>query len=124
MTVLGRRTGAEDQRLRDFLTRTAQPYEWVEAETPAAEELLARVGAAEVELPLLVEDGLLLEGATVERVVEAWQTTTGPSRTSYDLVIVGAGPAGLAAAVYAASDGLATLVVDEGVPAVRPRTLR
>lgn len=116
VTVLGRRAGVEDQRLRDFLTRTAQPYEWVEAETPAADELLARVGAGEVELPLLVEDGLLLEGATVERVVEAWQTTTGPSRTSYDLVIVGAGPAGLAAAVYAASDGLATLVVDEDVP--------
>ncbi len=102
--------------MRDFLTRTAQPYEWLEAGTPAADALLARHGAEDAALPLLVEDGELLQDATVERVVDAWQATAGPSRSRYDLVIVGAGPAGLAAAVYAASDGLETLVVEEDVP--------
>jgi thioredoxin reductase (NADPH) len=116
VTVLGRRIGAEDQRLRDFLTRIAQPYEWLEAGTPAADALLARLGAEGAELPALLEDGELMESATVERVVEAWQATATPSRSSYDLVVVGAGPAGLAAAVYAASDGLETLIVEEDLP--------
>jgi thioredoxin reductase (NADPH) len=116
VTVVGTRTGLEDQRLRDFLTRTAQPYEWVEAGTPAAAELLASHGAKEVELPVLVEDRQLLTAATVERVVEAWRATAAPRSSGYDLVIVGAGPAGLAAAVYAASDGLSTLIVERDVP--------
>jgi thioredoxin reductase (NADPH) len=116
VTVLGHRTGAEDQRLRDFLTRIAQPYEWVEAGTPGAKALLARHGAQDAALPVLFQDGEVLASATVESVADAWQAATAPSRSSYDLVIVGAGPAGLAAAVYAASDGLATLVVEEDVP--------
>ena len=116
VVLLGHRDGIEDQRLRDFLTRTAQPYEWVDAGTPAAAELLARLGIDEVELPLIVADGEVLEGATVERVVEAWRGSDGPQRSRYDLAIVGAGPSGLAAAVYSASDGLATVVVEEDVP--------
>jgi thioredoxin reductase (NADPH) len=54
--------------------------------------------------------------ASVERLAEAWQGDRAPSRSSYDLAIVGAGPAGLAAAVYAASDGLSTLVLEREVP--------
>ena len=65
---------------------------------------------------MLVEDGSLVARATVERVVEAWGLTEAPRRTDYDLAIVGAGPAGLAAAVYAASDGLSTLLVERDVP--------
>ncbi len=102
--------------MRDFLTRIAQPYDWLEAGTPAADALLADHGARAAALPVLLEEGQLLAPATVERVVDAWQATAAPSRSSYDVVIVGAGPAGLAAAVYAASDGLATLVVEEDVP--------
>jgi thioredoxin reductase (NADPH) len=116
VTVVGRRLEAEDHRLRDFLTRTAQPFEWHDADSPEAQRLLAERGAAGAELPVLVEDGRVLPGATVERVVKAWGMTEAPARTDYDLVIVGAGPAGLAAAVYAASDGLTTLVVDRDVP--------
>ena len=53
---------------------------------------------------------------TVERLAEAWHHFAPPKRSHYDLVIVGAGPAGLGAAVYAASDGLATLVLERDVP--------
>lgn len=115
-TIVGRRLVPEHHRLRDFLTRTAQPYEWLEADTPEANDLLSRRGAAEAELPVVVEEDSILPAATVERLVEAWQLQSPPARDHYDVVIVGAGPAGLAAAVYAASDGLSTLVLERDVP--------
>ena len=116
VTVVGRRSGADDQRLRDFLTRIAQPFDWLEAGSEAADAALASADAAQVRLPAVIEDGAAIEDATVERVAAAWNATEPPRRERYDLVIVGAGPAGLAAAVYSASDGLATLVVEEDVP--------
>jgi thioredoxin reductase (NADPH) len=116
VTVVGRRLEPEDHRLRDFLTRVAQPYEWVEAGSAAAEAVLAEHGLSAGDLPVvLAEDGPVAQ-ATVERVAEAWHESAPPSKARYDLVIVGAGPAGLAAAVYAASDGLSTLLVERDVP--------
>ena len=115
-TVVGRRLEAEDHRLRDFLTRIAQPFEWRDAGSPEADALLLARGAAGAQLPVLVEDAGVIANATVERVVAAWGLDQTPARDEYDLTIVGAGPAGLAAAVYAASDGLATLVVERDVP--------
>ena len=114
--VIGRRLEPEDHRLRDFLTRIAQPHEWHEAGSPEANALLARVGAADGPLPVLVDGEDVHVGATVELVADAWSQTSEPSRAHYDLAIVGAGPAGLAAAVYAASDGLSTVVIERDVP--------
>jgi thioredoxin reductase (NADPH) len=116
VSVIGRRLGAEDHRLRDFLTRIAQPFEWLEVGTPAAEELLHVHTRGEAELPVLIVGEEVIAPATVERVAEAWGEGSPPSKSSYDVVIVGAGPAGLAAAVYAASDGLSTLVLERDVP--------
>ncbi|MDQ3741444.1 MAG: NAD(P)/FAD-dependent oxidoreductase, partial [Actinomycetota bacterium] len=105
VTVVGRRLAPEDHRLRDFLTRIAQPFEWVEAEVD------------EPDLPRLTEaDGTVVAPATVERLAELWRMSVAPREREYDLAIVGAGPAGLAAAVYAASDGLKTLVLEHDVP--------
>ena len=117
VTVIGRRLIAADHRLRDFLTRAAQPFEWVDAESPEAERLLAVHRASPAALPVLIEDdGTVTAPATPERLAEAWHMTQPPQRTDYDLIIVGAGPAGLAAAVYAASDGLSTLLVERDLP--------
>jgi thioredoxin reductase (NADPH) len=116
VTVVGRRLAPKDHRLRDFLTRTAQPYEWFETGSPEAIELLAAHGATDAELPVMIEQDTVMVGVTVERLVQSWQLDRPPSRTAYDIVIVGAGPAGLAAAVYAASDGLSTLVLERDVP--------
>ena len=114
--VIGRRVGAEDHRLRDFLTRAAQPFEWFEAGTPGADELLAAHGVADAELPVLIDGDNVFAPASVESVACSWGEGAPPSQSSYDIAIIGAGPAGLAAAVYAASDGLSTVVLEREVP--------
>jgi thioredoxin reductase (NADPH) len=114
--LVGRRLEPEDHRLRDLLTRAAQPHEYFEAGTPEADALLAGAGAAGAQLPVVIDDGTVIEGATVEAVVDAWRLGGDPERDHYDLAIVGAGPAGLAAAVYAASDGLSTIVFERDLP--------
>jgi thioredoxin reductase (NADPH) len=114
--VLGHRLDRGHHALRDFLTRIAQPHEWYEAGTREADELLARHGLSDPWLPVLVDGQQVHVGVTVPKLAEAWAMSVGPSRSDYDLAIVGAGPAGLAAAVYAASDGLSTVVIEEDVP--------
>jgi thioredoxin reductase (NADPH) len=114
--VVGRRLEPEHYALRDFLTRIAQPHDWYEAGSPEADEVLASHGLVDPPLPVLVDEDLVLTGTTIADVVDAWGPVEDPSQSHYDLAIVGAGPAGLAAAVYAASDGLSTLVVERDVP--------
>jgi thioredoxin reductase (NADPH) len=116
VTVVGHRMDNESHRLRDFLTRIAQPYVWHEAGTEAGDAVLAEHGATEEDLPIVVDDEGVLRNATVERLAERWGNSEPPPKTDYDLAIVGAGPAGLAAAVYAASDGLDTVVLERDVP--------
>ena len=116
VTVIGRRFEVGDHRLRDFLTRAAQPHEWLEAGTPEADRLLASMGLVEAPLPVVLDGGRAYVGASVETLVSAWNLPTAPKRSHYDLAIVGAGPAGLGAAVYAASDGLATIVLERDLP--------
>jgi thioredoxin reductase (NADPH) len=107
---------AEHYRVRDFLTRTAQPYEWHEAGSAEADTLLESLGLVDPTLPVLVDVDGTLTGATVEKIMVAWDGRHPPKQAQYDFVVIGAGPAGLAAAVYAASDGLSTLVCDRDVP--------
>ncbi|HEX2016661.1 MAG TPA: hypothetical protein VGN69_08190 [Solirubrobacteraceae bacterium] len=65
VTVIGRRLAAEDHLLRDFLTRSAQPFEWLDAESPEAQELLGRHRAAGAALPVVVEpDGTVTAPAS------------------------------------------------------------
>jgi thioredoxin reductase (NADPH) len=114
--VVGRALDPEHHRLRDLLTRSAQPYEFFEAGSTSADYLLQTNGLEESDLPVLIDGDAVHSAVTVEALAEFWHMSSPPSKEHYDLVIVGAGPAGLAAAVYAASDGLSTLVVEEDVP--------
>ena len=107
---------AEHYRLRDFLTRSAQPYEWHEAGSADADQLLEKLGLEAAALPVLIDGEQSLQAATVESVMTAWGGNQPAKRKHYDFVVIGAGPAGLAAAVYAASDGLSTLVCDRDLP--------
>jgi thioredoxin reductase (NADPH) len=114
--VVGRRLDPDDYRLRDFLTRAAQPHEFYEAGTPQADAVLAEAGVNDAPLPVLVDGDTVHTGVSVQRIAEAWSVFARPVKSHYDLFIVGAGPAGLAASVYGASDGLSTAVAEEDLP--------
>jgi thioredoxin reductase (NADPH) len=114
--VVGHRLEPEHHRLRDFLTRAAQPHEFYEAGSPQAEAVLAKVGARGAELPVVVDGDAVYPGISVQSLAEAWNVYARPAKSHYDLMIVGGGPAGLAAAVYGASDGLSTAVAEEDLP--------
>jgi thioredoxin reductase (NADPH) len=111
-------TSAAAYRIRDFLSRNSLQYEWVDVTD--SERVRAVLGSAEIDvrsLPICVlPDGTRLSPATLEQVAAGLGMVSGPSRSEYDLTIVGAGPAGLAAAVYAASEGLRTLVLEAIAP--------
>jgi thioredoxin reductase (NADPH) len=118
VVLVGTRASRGAYAIRDFLSRNGYPFEWVDAEQPDA--VAAVLGAADVEpsaLPLcILPDGSRLASATVEQVAAGLGMIAAPSLPEYDLMIVGAGPAGLAAAVNAASEGLRTVVVEAVAP--------
>ena len=118
VVLVGTRASRGAYAIRDFLTRNGYPFEWVDAERPDA--VAAVLGAPDLEpsaLPLcILPDGSRLAAATVEQIAAGLGMIAVPSLAEYDLVIVGAGPAGLAAAVNAASEGLRTVVVEAVAP--------
>jgi thioredoxin reductase (NADPH) len=114
--LIGTHLDPATHRLRDFLTRIAQPYELLEQGSAEADALLADRDATGDEVPVLVDGDCVLGAVTVASLAAAWGLSDPPPRSHYDVAIVGAGPAGLAAAVYAASDGLTTLLVEADVP--------
>ena len=100
--------------LRETFQRCAQPHVFCLADSDEGRELLAGVGA-EARLPLiLLPDGEVLSDPTNREIAEAAGGPVDLEDDEYDLVIVGAGPAGLSSAVYGASEGLSTLVIDDG----------
>jgi thioredoxin reductase (NADPH) len=112
--VIGHRFSKESHELRDFLARNRVPARWVDVERDGeARELLAVAGVDAERLPVaLLEDGAVLERPTVLELAERLGLAAAPVQDHYDLVIVGGGPAGLAAAVYGASEGLRTVMVE------------
>jgi thioredoxin reductase (NADPH) len=114
--LIGRWLDPDHHRMRDLLTRAAQPHDWLEAGSPEAEALLAERGLTDPPMPVLIDGDEVHEGITPERLGEAWRMSAPPSQEHYDFAVIGAGPAGLAAAVYAASDGLSTVVFERDLP--------
>src|SRR3954467_5239970 len=116
--VIGHRFSKESHELRDFLARNRVPARWFDVERDGeARELLKVADASLDRLPVaLLEDGSVLERPTVLELAERIGIAGQPAQEHYDLVIVGGGPAGLAAAVYGASEGLKTVMVEAEAP--------
>ncbi|HKA69366.1 MAG TPA: FAD-dependent oxidoreductase [Actinomycetes bacterium] len=111
--VVGHRWNADSYRIRDFLARNLVPYRWFPADEPEGRRLLDAAGAGPEAIPLVVtSDGQPLATPSAAEVATAVGLSTAPVRDFYDLIIVGGGPAGLGAAVYGASEGLRTLLVE------------
>lgn len=112
--VLGHRWSADCHASRDFLTRNQIPHRWLDVEGEEGRRLLASAAPeGEARLPILVfSDGSILVAPTTSEVAERVGMKTRAELSFYDLVIVGGGPAGLAAAVYGASEGLRTVLVE------------
>jgi thioredoxin reductase (NADPH) len=119
--VLGTRWSPKCYELRDFLARNRVPYEWTDVELsandPETKRLLEALGPEVANLPVvLFPDGTkLLEGAPAD-VAQKVGLRTRAQTSFYDLAIVGGGPAGLAAAVYGASEGLHTVMIEREAP--------
>jgi thioredoxin reductase (NADPH) len=116
--VIGHRFSRDSHDLRDFLARNRVPARWLDIERDGeARELLQVAGVAPDRLPVaLLEDGAVLERPTVLELAERLGVAGRPAQDHYDLAIVGGGPAGLAAAVYGASEGLRTVMVEREAP--------
>ena len=116
--VIGHRFSKDTHDLRDFLARNRIPGRWLDVERESeARELLTVAGVPDDRLPVvLLEDGDVMERPTVLEMAERLGVTAAPASDHYDLVIVGGGPAGLAAAVYGASEGLRTVMVEREAP--------
>jgi thioredoxin reductase (NADPH) len=116
--VIGSRHLPEALAMREFLSRNRLPHQWLDAETdPEIERLVDEFGLAAADLPVVIIGSTVVRQATPGVVAQHLGLTIGsiPQRC-FDLVVVGAGPAGLAAAVYGASEGLSTLTVESELP--------
>jgi thioredoxin reductase (NADPH) len=115
--IVDRARSPRAYEVRDLLSRVTVPYWFYEDDSPAGQRLLAEVGADGSRLPVLVaQSGIVLVDPSHEELAVTLGMRTRPELDSYDVAVVGAGPAGLGAAVYAASEGLETLVLEPVMP--------
>jgi thioredoxin reductase (NADPH) len=113
--IVGSRFSPQARHLREFASRNAIPYTWVDLDDdPAAEELVQTFGVRPDQLPIVIgRDGKWASNPTVAELARYMGLSAHVDQGEvYDLVVVGAGPAGLAASVYASSEGLRVLTVD------------
>ncbi len=121
--VIGQRWLPQSHQVKDFLFRNQRPFTWLDIETDEeANRLLERFKsqqslAKNPQLPLVIfPDDSYLEAPSLLQIAEKIGLSTHPGQTFYDLIIIGGGPAGLGAAVYGASEGLNTLVIEKVAP--------
>ncbi|WP_027942684.1 FAD-dependent oxidoreductase [Amycolatopsis taiwanensis] len=111
--VIGHRWSAPSYRVRDFLARNSVPYRWYSVDEPEAGRLLDAADATSDEIPVLITpEGAVLRKPDGAEIADAVGLSTRPAESFYDVIVVGGGPAGLGAAVYAASEGLRTVLVE------------
>ncbi len=118
LRVIGSRYSQDTFRIRDFLARNRAPFTWLDLEAdPQVSQLLQQFGLSEKDTPVVAWGRLLLlRNPSNRQLAEAMGVRRPIEAAVYDLVVVGAGPAGLAAAVYGASEGLRTIVLERTAP--------
>jgi thioredoxin reductase (NADPH) len=118
LRVIGHRWSLKDHKVRSFLSSNHVPYRWMDVATSEdAQKLLKERGLDADQLPVvLFADGSVLVDPVPEDLARRIGLSTQAAQDFYDMVVVGAGPAGLAAGVYGASEGLRTLVIEPLAP--------
>jgi thioredoxin reductase (NADPH) len=120
LRVIGTQWSPQTHTVKDFLARNRQPYRWLDIERdPEAQSLLNYIADTGKlpETPVVVfPDGTALVRPTTLQIAEKIGLKTQPTQSFYDLAIVGAGPAGLAAAVYGSSEGLRVVLIEKEAP--------
>ncbi len=112
--VIGHRWSAPSFAARDFLARNAVPYRWYGVDDEESKRLLEAAGVDGSTLPVVITaDGTVMVAPTEAELANKVGLSTSPAEEFYDLVVVGGGPAGLGAAVYGASEGLRTVLVEQ-----------
>ncbi len=111
--ILGHPWSAPSYEVRDFLARNLVSYRWYNVAEPDGQRLMAAAGATHDDIPVVItSDGDPLIRPGLAELANAVGLSTAPTEEFYDLVIVGGGPAGLGAAVYGASEGLKTVIIE------------
>ena len=118
LRVIGSRYSQDTFRVRDFLAKNLAPFTWLDVEdNPDVKALLKQLGLTEADTPVVaLGHKLVLRNPSNRELADALGLRRRLEQTVYDLVVVGAGPAGLAAAVYGASEGLRTVVLEQAAP--------
>ena len=121
LRVLGTRWSAKSYELREFLARNHVPYQWLDVEAaannPETRKLMESLDSQDLSLPIaFFEDGTSLAEPSNSQVAERVGLRTHSEADFFDLIVIGGGPAGLAAAVYGASEGLRSVIVEREAP--------
>jgi thioredoxin reductase (NADPH) len=113
VSVIGERSSPRSHKVRDLLQRNGVFHAFYPVDTKMGQVLLGRSGQTSAQLPVVIMlDGRILVDPSKAEIARAFGVSTRPQRRSFDLVVVGGGPAGLAATVYGASEGLSTLTLE------------
>jgi thioredoxin reductase (NADPH) len=111
--VIGHRWNARSSEVREFLARNQVPYRWYSTDEPEGKRMLEAAGKDGLQLPVIITlDHEVLVAPTDAELASKVGLATDPSTDFYDLIVVGGGPAGLGAAVYGASEGLRTVLLE------------